>query len=134
MADNAFRCRIITPSESAFDGEATYASVPAWDGQMGLLAGSAPRLAKLGIGGLRLDLPEGGSRWFLIEGGFLQVSGGLVTLLTERAVEAEQLSEEEASNLLEEANARAVAGGEDREMVEADQQRARTMATLAGRS
>lgn len=134
MADTAFRCRIITPAESAFDGEVTYASVPAWDGQLGLLAGSSPRLAKLGIGGLRLDLPEGGSRWFLIDGGFLQVSAGVATLLTERATASDQLDASEAEQLLSEANARAVAGGEDREKVEADQQRARAMSSLAGRS
>ena len=51
------RCSIVTPSESVFDGEVTYVSYQAWDGQQGIMVEQSPILAKLGIGSLRLDLP-----------------------------------------------------------------------------
>lgn len=126
-----FRCSIVTPVASVFDGDVTYASFPAWDGQQGMLPGQSPLLTKLGVGPLRLDFTEGGSRWFLIDGGFAQVQDGSLTLLTEGAVPAEQLSAQEASAELAEANARVTKPGEDRARVERDQQRAMAKKNLA---
>lgn len=139
-----FRCSIVTPEEAVFDGEVVYASFPAWDGQRGMMAGQSPLLTRLGFGSLRLDFPppDGGSRWFLIEGGFAQVQsgvnagggnggGGSLTLLTEGAIPAERLSEQEANAELAEANARVAKPGEDMERVQRDQQRAMAKRTLA---
>lgn len=126
-----FHCTIVTPSEAVFDDEVSYVSFPAWDGQLGVMDGRSPLLARLGIGPLRVERPEGESRWFLVEGGFAQVHEGTVTILTEHAAAAEDLSAEEAEAALADANARAVAGGEDRDKVEADQQRARSRFALA---
>ncbi len=64
-----FRCSIVTPTEAVFDDEVTYASFPAWDGQQGVMTGQSPLLSRLGYGSLRLDFPEGGSRWYFIDGG-----------------------------------------------------------------
>jgi F-type H+-transporting ATPase subunit epsilon len=119
-----FRCSIVTPVAAVFDDEVTYASFPAWDGQQGMLPGQSPLLTRLGIGSLRLDFPEGGSRWFMVDGGFAQVQDGSLTLLTEGATPAEQLSAQEATAELAEANARVTKAGEDRARVERDQQRA----------
>lgn len=119
-----FRCTIVTPAESIFDGEIGYASVPAWDGQVGVMVGASPMLCRLGTGGLRMDLAEGGSRHFFLDGGFAQVQGDVLTLLADRAVPAESLTREEAQAELAEANARVAQGGEDHHQVVADQRRA----------
>ena len=118
----SFRCAIVTPTAAVFDDEVTYASFPGWDGQQGVLAGQSPLLTKLGIGSLRIDMPSGGSRNFLIDGGFAQVREGSLTLLTQGAETAESLSLEEANAQLAEANARVAKSGEDLEKVEHDQQ------------
>ena len=120
----AFHCAIMSPTETVFEGEVTYASFPAWDGQRGVMTGQSPLLSRLGYGSLRLDFVEGGSRWYLIEGGFGQVRKGELTILTGRATPAERLSVEEAQAELAEATARVTKSGEDRASVERDQQRA----------
>jgi F-type H+-transporting ATPase subunit epsilon len=117
MADT-FHCAIVSPTETVLDHEVTYASFPAWDGQHGAIAGQSPMLSELGTGPLRLDFPEGGSRWYLVEGGFAQVQDGKLTLLTNRAT-------------LAEANARVLGSGGDRDRIERDQQRALARRALA---
>ena len=118
----SFRCTIVTPSAAVFDDQVTYASFPSWDGQQGVMTGQSPLLTKLGVGSLRLDLASGGSKWFLIDGGFGQVQSDVLTLLTEGAIPAENVSLEEGQAQLAEANARVLQPGEDRKKVEHDQQ------------
>ena len=125
------RCTVVTPAESVFDGEVTYASVPAFDGQFGVLPGQSPLVAKLGIGLLRLDLPGGAQRWYQVDGGFAQVTGEAVTILTERATARDAIDTEAAESDLKDANRRAIEGGQDRAQVEADQARARARLRLA---
>lgn len=119
-----FRCSIVTPTEAMLDDDVTYASVPAWDGQHGVMHHQSPMLTKLGIGSLRLDFPEGGSRWYLIEEGFAQMQNDVLTLLAQSATPAEKITMQEAEAELAEANARVVKHEEDREQVERDQERA----------
>jgi len=128
---NAFRCRIITPSESVFDDEVSYVSFPAWDGQQGVMDGQSPLLTRLGIGPARLTLASGEIRWFMLDGGFAQINDGVLTLLSEHAIEPENISLDKAKAELTEANTAAVAGGKDRDEVEAAQQRARAKIALA---
>jgi F-type H+-transporting ATPase subunit epsilon len=126
-----FRCTIVTPTAALFDDEVTYASFPAWDGQQGVMTGQSPLLTRLGIGSLRLDVAQGGAKWFLLDGGFAQVHNDVLTLLTEGATPAENISLQEAQAQLAEANARISQTGEDRKKVEHDQQVALAKAALA---
>ena len=128
-----FRCTIVTPDRAVFDGAVSYVSLPAWDGQVGVMSGRAPLLARLGIGSLRLDLAGGGTKWYLIDSGFAQVKDDVVTILSERAEAAEGIDPQQAREDLLAANARAVSSQVDREEVEADQERARVRTRLAAR-
>ena len=58
MAANSFQCRLITPTAKVLDEAVVYASVPAWDGLMGVLPNRAPIVAKLGLGELRLQFAD----------------------------------------------------------------------------
>ncbi|HCA39679.1 MAG: F0F1 ATP synthase subunit epsilon [Phycisphaerales bacterium] len=80
----SFQCTIMTPSGPVFEGEVTYVSFPAWDGQYGVMAGMAPMLGKLGSGSLTIDTAEGRTDMRLT-GGFAHMQGGALTLLTEHA-------------------------------------------------
>lgn len=128
---STLHCSIVTPTETVFDDPVTYASFPAWDGQHGVMPGQSPLLTKLGYGSLRLDFTEGGSRWYLIEGGFAEVKDNRLNLLTERATPAEQLSLKEAEAELAEARTRVTERAEERAKVERDQQRALAKAAVA---
>lgn len=100
LAAKTFRCRLVTPTARLVDDAVVYASVPAWDGLFGVLPGRAPILARLGVGELRMDFPDvkggGGSRSFLVEGGFVRMVRDELTILAERATAAETITEEEA--------------------------------------
>lgn len=126
-----FQCSIVTPDKAAFDGEVTYATFQAWDGQLGVQNLRSPLLTKLGIGSLRLDLPDGMSRRFLLCGGFAQMQDNVLTLITDEATEADEISLADAEAELEEANARAVTGTDDRDKAELEQRKAFAKVALA---
>ena len=128
---STFHCSIVTPSEAAFDGDITYASFQAWDGQQGVLGLRSPLLTKLGVGSVRLNLAGGSSKRFLLCGGFAQMHEDSLTLLTERAIPAEDISPAEAEAELKKANAEVVTGTEDREKLEQQQQIAMAKVALA---
>jgi len=126
-----FQCSIITPQETAFEGEITYATFQAWDGQEGLLSQRSPLLTKLGIGIVRLDLEAGGKAWFLLDGGFAQMQEGVLMLLSGNAMSSDSVSLSEAQSELDDANARVVTGTEDRDQRERTQQWARAKVDFA---
>ena len=126
-----FPCSIVTPTETVFDEDVVYVSLPAWDGQQGVMPGQSPLLSQLGTGALRVDLPDGGTRWYLLETGFAQVQDGALTLLTDRVTPAADLSVEDAEAALAEAAARIPTGGKDLAAIEQDQRRALASRSLA---
>ena len=75
---------VISPERVLFEGTATAAVVPAFDGEMGILPQHAPLMTLLGRGTLRLDTGAGPRR-FRVGGGFLQVVDDQVRVGTEEA-------------------------------------------------
>lgn len=105
MAKGSFRCRLVTPTGSLVDDQVSYASIPAWDGLMGVLPGRAPMLGRLGTGELRLDFPDGskgagGARVFAVDGGFVRMEQNQLTILAERAIASEAIVETEVEGEL----------------------------------
>ncbi len=137
MAGKTFQFRLITPQGKLLDtGSATYASLPAHDGLMGVLPGRAPMVVKLGIGELKVDFEgekgaQGGSRSYAIEEGFAQMVANRLTILSSRAYAAETLTESDANAELAEAEARRTATPADAEKVRRDRARARAKVRLA---
>ena len=101
----AFRCVVVTPEQQVLDESLTQAIVPTWDGLIGILTNRAPLLVKLGLGPLRVDLPGGQRRTFLIDGGVAQMKDNSLTILTENAIAVEDLDPEEARAELSQAEA-----------------------------
>ncbi|MCC6285635.1 MAG: F0F1 ATP synthase subunit epsilon [Phycisphaerales bacterium] len=108
MSGTPFRCRVVTPTQQLLDDKATYASIPAWDGLFGVLPGRAPIIAKLGVGELAVEFPGGGRRSFFIDGGFVRMSSGELTILADRAAKAEELVVSECEAEVKAAEARIV--------------------------
>jgi len=106
---NTFRCSIVTPSAVCLDEQATYASFQAFDGQRGVLPGSSPFLTRLAPGLLTLTTASG-NKTMVIEGGFAQMQGDLLTLLADGAITIESINVKQAAEDLLKANANAVAG------------------------
>ena len=101
-------CTVITPDGVLVDEPVSHAQIPAHDGLFGVLPHRAPIVAKLGLGQLRVDLPGKGSRLFLVEDGFAQVSESGVRVLATSAAEDTELEEADAKAELAEAEARTV--------------------------
>jgi F-type H+-transporting ATPase subunit epsilon len=130
---DTFRVSLVTPERQLLDEEATYASIPAWDGQMGLMHQRAPLLAKLGDGPLRLDLAQGGSKWFFVGGGFAQMKDNKLSLVTAEARPAEEIVRTEAEASLKEAQARVTHTPDESTKRDRELRRARAMIEVSGK-
>lgn len=128
---DTFQCTVVTPEQQVFDEPVQYASLPGWDGQVGVMHNRAPLLVKLGDGPLRLDDPAGKSRWFFVGGGFAQMKDNRLTLLTSKATPAAAISEEEAKAALKEAEALIPTTDEGFARKDRDLTRARAMLAAA---
>jgi F-type H+-transporting ATPase subunit epsilon len=79
------RVLVVSPDEARFDGEATSVVAPAYDGQVGILPRHAPFVTLLGEG--ELSIRQGSEITKLrVSGGFLQVSGDTVRIVTDRVM------------------------------------------------
>src|SRR5258708_14182654 len=90
MADT-FHITVITPERAVLETDATFAAVPAHDGELGILRNRAPMLYRLGAGLLRVDTPEG-KRALFVAGGFAQMGDNPLTLLPQAAKHLDQLA------------------------------------------
>lgn len=124
------RLVIVTPERTLLDEHVSALRFPLYDGDIGILPGRLPLIGRLGSGELKLT-SSSGERSFYIDGGFVQVLGSTVSLLTHRAIPVENLSAAEAEKQLAAAKARVAHTDDEVNAKIADQQRARRMLALA---
>lgn len=103
-ANKKFHLSVITPEKAILETEATFVALPAYDGEVGILANRAPLLTKLGVGWLRAETP-GGEKEYLLDGGFAQVVDNKVSVLTEKATPRSEVARQDARQALEAAQA-----------------------------
>jgi F-type H+-transporting ATPase subunit epsilon len=82
---------LVTPEKTLLDADATSLRFPLEDGQIGILPNRAPMVGRLGSGELKIHAGNT-DQYFFIEGGFCQVKGETVTILTNRAIASSQLN------------------------------------------
>ncbi|XAL99548.1 ATP synthase F1 subunit epsilon [Phycisphaeraceae bacterium D3-23] len=102
---NTFTCTLTTPESEVFSREVSYVDLPAHDGQVGILDNHAPLLVKLGYGALRLKDSAGQETAMFVGGGFAQVKGGTVEVLTDEARGLDELTKAEAEQAMADATA-----------------------------
>jgi F-type H+-transporting ATPase subunit epsilon len=96
------KCVVVTPERAVVDTAADFVALPLYDGELGVLPGRAPLIGRLGAGELRIKRGGQTARYF-VDGGFVQVRSNVVTLLTSRAMKAEEIDAVAAKKALEEA-------------------------------
>jgi len=128
----AFQCVVVTPERQMIDAQITQAIVPAHDGLLGILTDRAPLLAKLGVGELRLDLANNQTKRLFINGGVAQVKDNKLTILTDEAMEPEQIDVESARAELAAASARRATDEKTTQSRQRAIDRARAMQKVAG--
>jgi F-type H+-transporting ATPase subunit epsilon len=95
----ALRCIIVTPEETVLDAEADFVALPLYDGELGVAKDHSPLIGRLGYGELRIRRGNVTTRYY-IDGGFVQVSDNLISVLTNRAVPAAAIDEAVAAEQL----------------------------------
>jgi F-type H+-transporting ATPase subunit epsilon len=96
------QCVVVTPERAVLDDQVDAVVLPMYDGELGVLPGRAPLIGRLGYGELRTTKTDQTRRYF-INGGFAQVRENVVTVLTPRAIKAEEISVDAANRALHEA-------------------------------
>ncbi len=120
---HSLRCVVVTPEKAVLDAAADFVAVPMYDGELGVLPGRQAMIGRLGYGELRTVQGKATHRYY-IDGGFVQVRDDVVTLLTPKAIPAEDLKPEAVQHALKEA-LQAAATAEAQEAQTRAQQRAR---------
>ena len=95
-------CTVVTPEQTTLDENADFVALPLYDGEIGIGSDHTPLIGRLGYGEMRL---RQGSKWrrFYVDGGFVQVIDNRVSILTARAVPADQVDTAAAEKQLQQA-------------------------------
>jgi F-type H+-transporting ATPase subunit epsilon len=123
------KCVVVTPERALVDATADFVALPMYDGELGVLPGRAPLIGRLGYGELRIRNGQE-TRRFFVDGGFAQVRANTVTVLTSRALKAEEINTAEAERTLHETPLASTP--EAQEARYKAQERARTQLRVAG--
>lgn len=99
------QCVVVTPERKVLDEAVDFVALPLYDGELGVLPGRSPLIGRLGYGELRIRA-AGLTRHFFIDGGFAQIRGDVVTLLTSRAIPQRDIKTVAAHQDLEQARTR----------------------------
>ncbi|MCR9202759.1 MAG: ATP synthase F1 subunit epsilon [Planctomycetaceae bacterium] len=129
MAD--LRLVLVTPEKTLFDKPVASIKVPMFDGSAGIYPGRAPLVGRLGVGELTLKGGDGASDSYFIEGGFIQIKGEQVSVLTNAATPAEKISRTAAAEELAAAKAEKATTDDAMEAVANKIDRARKLVKMA---
>src|SRR6476660_1194712 len=97
-----------------------------YDGELGVLPGRAPLIGRLGAGELRLK-QRGATHRYFVDGGFAQVRADVVTVLTSKALPADQIDAQAAAQELTAARATMPKTPEEQDARQKAELRARAM-------
>lgn len=95
----AFELAVVTPEAAALECEVRFVALPAHDGEIGILRDRAPLLCRLDAGRLRAETDEGRKELY-IDGGFAEMVGNRLTVLTQDARPPEELDRGKANAAL----------------------------------
>ena len=90
MTDNMLQCIVVSPERTLYDRPADFVALTLFDGEIGIAPGHTPMIGRLGCGELRVRRGAETDRYY-VEGGFVEVLGDVVSVLTGRAVPAVEI-------------------------------------------
>lgn len=95
-------CTVVTPEATALEEKADFVALPLYDGEIGIGTNHSPLIGRLGFGEMRLKVGGKVSHYYL-DGGFVQVAGNTVSVLTNRALPADKVDATHAKEQLKSA-------------------------------
>ena len=81
---------VVTPERTVLEQTVDFLALPLYDGEIGIASGRSPMIGRIGCGEMRLGWAKLAERYY-IEGGFVEVLGNTVSILTNRARRASQI-------------------------------------------
>ena len=97
---NDLQCVVVTPERTELDVKADSVTVPLFDGELGILKGHSPLVGRLGYGVLRIKSASGTQSYF-VDGGFVQVTKDVVSVLTDRVAGIDTITKDAAEAALQ---------------------------------
>lgn len=97
-------CDIVSAEEKIFSGLVEILVATGTLGDLGIAPGHAPLLTALIPGPVRVVLQDGSEQVFYVSGGFLEVQSGIVTVLADTALRADDVNEAAALQAIQDAN------------------------------
>jgi F-type H+-transporting ATPase subunit epsilon len=101
--DTGLQVELVAADRTVWSGEASMVIARTVEGDVGVLRGHAPMLSLLTEATVEITTPDGGVI-AAVEGGFLSVAGDRVSILSERALLAEEIKIDEAKAELDAAH------------------------------
>lgn len=96
-------CDIVSAEQQIFSGRAEMVVATGVLGDLGIIYGHAPLLTALEAGPVRVVKPGGEEDVFYVSGGFLEVQPGVVSILADTALRANDMDEAAAEQARNEA-------------------------------
>ncbi len=121
---------VVSSEKELFSGDVALVVVPGEAGELGILPGHAPLLARIKPGVLKVVPPEGGEEFIYVSGGVLEVQPEKVTVLADVAERGEALDEERAEAARREAEEKIRSGGAGMDYAAAQAELAQAVAQL----
>jgi F-type H+-transporting ATPase subunit epsilon len=100
LLDSPLRCIVVTPEATILDQTVEFVTLPLYDGEIGIGRGHSPLIGRLGYGEMRLRVNAGETKRYYVDGGFVQVVGNSVSVLTAHAIEASAIDPRVAAERL----------------------------------
>jgi F-type H+-transporting ATPase subunit epsilon len=122
------KCVVVTPEKAVLDEPADFVVVPMYDGELGVAPDRQPLIGRLGFGELRITRGAAVKHLY-VDGGFVQVRGNVVTVLTSKAIDVKEINVAAAEAALKTEKTETTPEGLDAQAK--NQQRARTQIRIA---
>ena len=86
------QCVVVTPEKTIRDTPAEFVALPLVDGEIGIAPSHSPLIGRLGCGEMRITEDDRVACYY-VEGGFVEVLGNTVSVLTNRVIPSKELDE-----------------------------------------
>jgi len=97
-------CDIVSAEEKLFSGLVELLVATGTLGDLGVMPGHAPLLTALIPGPVRIVMQDSSEQIFYVSGGFLEVQSGVVTVLADTAMRADDVNEAAALQAIQDVN------------------------------
>jgi F-type H+-transporting ATPase subunit epsilon len=129
MAGPTLKLEIVTPESEAFSDDVEMVTLPATEGEMGVLPQHTPLMTQIMPGEI-IVRKDGKDLYMAVGEGFVQITGERVAIMTDMALRAESIDEAAADEARKRAELRLAERLDDEETAVVNASLARSLAQL----